>query len=47
VGLVVDAGGDQQGGRIAGDPVADAQPPQALELDRAAVLMAQPSTERA
>jgi hypothetical protein len=37
VGFVVDAGGEQQGGRITGDAVAEAQRPQALDLDRAAV----------
>src|SRR5215211_7417365 len=42
VGFVVDAGGEQQGGRGAGDPVAKAQRPQPLDLDRAVVLMPQP-----
>ena len=40
VGFVVDAGREQQGGRVASDAVAQAQRPQAL-VDRAAVLMPQ------
>src|SRR6266545_8116450 len=45
--FVVDAGGEQQRGAVAGDAVAEAQRPQALDLDRAAVLVPQPSEERA
>src|SRR5512132_1814093 len=46
VGLVVDAGGEQQGGRVAGDTVAEPQRPQPLDRDGAAVLVAQAATER-
>src|SRR5215213_3364816 len=43
--LVVNAGAEQQGGRVARDAVAEAQPPQALDLDRAAVLVPQSTPE--
>src|SRR4029453_5653340 len=46
VGFVVDPGGEQQSGRSAGDAVAKAQRPQALDLDRAAILVPQAATER-
>src|SRR4029453_7666202 len=47
VGFVVDAGGEQQGGGVAGDAVAEAQRPQALDLDRPAVLIVQAPGELA
>src|SRR6266705_4254734 len=47
VRLVVDPGGEQQGGRVAGDAVAEAERPQAVDLDHAAILVPEPPEELA